>query len=220
VPYLLSCSLHLGYSARPVTPVAIKACHYLDSLEPGESAECLRALSKKTLRGKEHIIGERLTIADEERWQKFREAVSIKPINLEYIEQLYIEALAKRKDFDFRQLRGEIKAVCEPFLGKPVSNRGKVFHYETHIQNFRISTEFDLGGLPRLRYFQLVGYKDPDSGERSRVIMTDFFRWIGIGETAWEFMNNEDIPSAANVVGELCQSFMQGIQPIIHDAIE
>lgn len=200
--------------------LAITACHYLDSLKPREREESLKALSKKMLISNGEVIGEKPTESDKEKWQRFREATSISPVNIGRIEQLYKESLVTKKDFDFRQLRGEVKAVCEPFLGKAVSSRGKVFHYETHIKNFVISTEFDLGGWSRFRYLHSVSYQDPVSGKGSHVIMTDFLRWLGMGQTSWEFINNEDIPDAANVVGELCNSFMMGIRQIIDSSVD
>lgn len=213
-------SSNLYFLRRIKGDVAIRTCHYLDSLEPSRREESLKALSKKILISNEDVIGVRPTEFDKERWQEFSEAVIVNPIDLEYIEHLYKEALATRKNFAFQQLRTEIKVVCEPFMGKPVSNKGKVFYYETYIKNFRICTEFDLGGWSRLRYLHSVSYEDPASGKRSRVIMTDFLRWLGMGQTAWEFISNEDIPGTASIVGELCQSFMQGIRQIIDGTVD
>lgn len=202
--------------------LAITSCCYLDTLEPDEVLGNLRSLSNKFLKGENGVLlGKFPSDIDTNRWNKFREAVLVHPLNHEELEGFYKgELFQKIRGLDKKLLRRKVKEACSPYLGKLVRNSSSVLYYETCIQDFMVFTEIDFGGWTQLRYSHSVQYDDGSSQMRQRVIMTDFLRWLGLGETAWEFMTDEDIPTAANVLGELCSNFMEGIEQIISNAVD
>ncbi|MEM9121109.1 MAG: hypothetical protein AAGD09_24985 [Cyanobacteria bacterium P01_F01_bin.56] len=201
---------------------AITSCCYLDTFGSDMVLDNLKSFSNRFLQNENAAaVGKLPSEIDRRRWKELEEAVFVHPINIEYIESFYKgELFQKIRGLDKKLLRRQVKEACSPYLGKLVRNSSSVLYYETYIQNFRVFTEIDLGGWTQLRYLHSVQYDDGTSDVRQRVIMTDFLRWLGLGETAWGFMTDEDIPTAANVLGELCSNFMKGMEQIISDAVD
>lgn len=194
----------------------ILACQYFDSLSHRERADSLISQSRQFLKSNKNAVGQEPNEKDEQRWQQFREAIFVNPVNPSYLDRFFTEeSLKERKNFNTRLLRREVKRTCEPYLGSPERSRGKVLSYTANIGKFVIITEIDLGGWSQLRYLHSVQYDDGTSMSGAPIIMTDFLRWLGLGATSWEFMTDEDIPDVAIVMGQLCQHFMEGIKPLL-----
>jgi len=210
----LDSDLHLLRQVKGT--MGILSCQYFDSLSHHERTDTLISLSRKFLKNNNNVEGQKPNEKDEQRWQKFSDAIFVSPVDPGYLERFFTEeSIRARKNFNTRLLRSEVKNACEPYLGSLERSKGKVLSYTANIGKFVIITEIDLGGWSQLRYLHSVQYDDGTSTSRAPIIMTDFLRWLGLGETAWEFMTDEDIPDVAVVMGHLCQHFMEGIKPLL-----
>ena len=117
-----------------------------------------------------------------------------------------------KKDF-----KNCINKELKIFLGEPFSRRGNEWGYRTEVGDWMVETWIDIGGWEQLRYNHTIRAANSECASLGLLLATDFQKWLGMGQTAWNFLTEEDTPMAAKTLALLCSHFMEAIPDLLSE---
>lgn len=139
------------------------------------------------------------------------------------------------RDIAARKARGEfslpkgvlkraVKARLGSLLGKAASDAGGEVRYVTHLAGITVYTDVDFGSRScQMRYEQsiLQGTCDGNIGFTSDLFLfraVSVMNLAGSGSTTWTLLTPDDIPSTAELLGQVCIEFIEAVPRILEEA--
>jgi hypothetical protein len=174
------------------------------------------------------IAGEAALVACNEEWNhidvnwrnKFRHACIIEPITYEIEEKFLRKIVSGELSFKIRkkEFKSLLKSELQSVVGDLSHGKGDILIYQKDLADWSIRTVIDIGGSQQLRYDHQVIYansqRELSSLEPSSI---HFLRWLGMGETSWDYLTEEDTPLAAKTLSDICSHFMQALPSLLNE---
>jgi hypothetical protein len=183
--------------------------------------------------------GEQLSSDDQKAVEKWRQAFLVATPKERAIAQQ--KEAGEWIQLKRKKLASLIERELQPILGEPEvtpwprSSEG--WSYRSEVHGWKIGTNVDLGGK-----FHQLGYAHHIHGPRpaepirskshwisqmpyAQMILEpgcydgaiSIFSWLGIGQTQWTDLSDDDAPVVAASVAELCQHFMMAAHALLAD---
>jgi hypothetical protein len=205
------------------------------TLSPVERLDFGRALiMRRRLLGSNgcEIDGEVMSPADISMCQQFFDDFALNRSD----EELRLEEERRSHPDRFKIPRRKLLAMVEnevgPILGTLVEKDAPVLTYEKFHQEWRISTEIDLGATHPLTYHHTIHARVPmllskalvkGNSEKHHPTLGPIISpmsWMGIsgGATHWDYLCEERLPSVINALSSFCSEFFDAM-PLLLDGI-
>lgn len=192
--------------------LAQKYVRFIGSLKPNAVFPAATALVRRYHKRALEVMGEKLNEEDQgwiDVFLKF-EGIFTPTWNPAIVDQEWnalVDSL-KGPRLDKRRLARELRSRLKPIFESDGEAFGpQVRRYTTNHSSLVLQTYIDWGGRLPLRYdHSVITWR---GNVMHRIIQSaSLLAWLGVcGTTSWDFLTNEEIIPAAELVAELCAHF-------------
>jgi hypothetical protein len=102
-------------------------------------------------------------------------------------------------------------------LGAVADRNGSGWCHRIQINDWYLKTWIDVGGSAQLRYTHFLCSTNP--AYLKGLCITDFMKWLGMGQTTWNLLTEEDVLLAAQTLAELGQHFLNALPELLSDLV-
>lgn len=191
----------------------------MESLEGSERLQLASSLVKG-IAGDEilSLAGEVWTDVDADWRRKFRQSCIIEPITYDLEEKFLQQALRREINVNFQKKKFKkfLETELEPILGRKTLGQGYEFGYRGRVGDWNVDTWIDVGSSFQLRYHHIIYSSNQEEFVLEPRII-NFLKWLGVGETEWGFLTEEELPFAANTLGNLCSHFLNAVPYLLDE---
>lgn len=110
-----------------------------------------------------------------------------------------------------QRLRSDLKKAARSVLGKVIRDNTSALWFEKQVGNVYVVTSFEFGGWAQMKYLQSV-FTSPGAEPGTSILAgISVLRWMGIGESTWSWLVDDDVSDAAHSVIRLCAHFLESL---------
>jgi hypothetical protein len=155
------------------------------------------------------LKGEELTGDEKELLERFRLALLA---NTSDVQDLEGRISAQERRVASQKLRGFLNSKLAAVLGDSRENWGRgVWRYRSTIAGWLFDTYIDTGGKYQLRYHHVLSARDHVPLHPNICFMI----WVGVHQTSWAGMRENEIVDAANCLSSLCTHFSAALPRLL-----
>lgn len=115
-----------------------------------------------------------------------------------------------------KQLRKALRKASGSVLGKVIRDNNSALWLEKQVGSVYVVTAFEFGGWTQMKYLHTV-FTSPGAEPGTSILSgISILRWMGIGESTWSWLIDDDVSGAAQSVINLCEHFFDEANLLLH----